>query len=111
MKKNKNPKAEPVIEAERADENAEIPVGDYTIHMALAEAREMFRNSIRPIHPRTIYHVAQTILREKRAATESPRRIEGENEYQAWLKSKGLVESDDYGYVSQTGGKIFPSQD
>jgi hypothetical protein len=114
MKKNKNPNAELMVHTERfkvTEDKAEIPVSDYTIHMVLAEAREMFRNSIRPIHPRTIYHVAQTILRNKRVATELPRRFEGENEFQAWLESQGLVESDDCGYVSQTGRKIFPSRD
>jgi len=54
MKKNKNPNAELMVHTERfkvTEDKAEIPVSDYTIHMVLAEAREMFRNSIRPIHP------------------------------------------------------------
>jgi len=88
--KEKKKISEPVVETRSfnvAEENPDNPVGEYNIHMAVTEAREKYRNSIRPIHPRTIYHVAQTILRNKQAATELPRRFEGENEYQAWLKS------------------------
>ena len=113
MKKNQ-PTAQPVIEIDPlkgAEQHAEIPVGEYTIHMALAEATEKYRNSIRPIDRRTIYRAAQTILREKQAATQLPRRFEGENEYQAWLESQGLMESDDYGYVSQTRTKNISELD
>jgi hypothetical protein len=109
--KKKQPEMIQTDAPKAVEEKMNNPAGEYTIHMALAEATEMFRDSIRPIDRRTIYHVAQTILKNERAATEVPRRFEGENEYQAWLKSKGLVESDDYGYVSQTGRKIFPSED
>jgi hypothetical protein len=79
--------------------------------MALAEATERYRTSTRPIDRWTIARAAQTILRERRAARELPRRFEGENEYHVWLESQGLMESDDYGYVSQTERKIFPSMD
>jgi len=105
----------PVIERvslKEPEQYVEIPVGEYTIQMALAEAQEKYRNCIRPIDRWTIARAAQTILRERRAATELPRRFEGENEYQEWLKSQGLFESYDDGYVSQTGlRKIFPSKD
>jgi len=114
MSKTKKQQPERVVETDShkgAEEKAEKPVGEYTIQMALAEAMEKFRDSIRPMHPRTIYREAQIILRNKRAATESPRRFEGENEYQAWLKSKGLVESHDDDYISQTGRNKFSSMD
>src|SRR4051794_39833342 len=113
MKKDKNSKAELVVEAEppkRAEENAQR-TGEYTIEMALAEAREKYRNTTRPLDRWTIARAAQTILRENRAEMQLPKRFEGENEYQAWLKSKGLVEVNDH-YRSQTGRTPkFPSRD
>jgi hypothetical protein len=41
-----------------AEEKAENPVGEFTVQMALAEAREKYRDE------------AQTILRNKQAATQ-----------------------------------------
>jgi hypothetical protein len=45
-------KPQSVIETDSLNEperHTEIPAGEYTIHMALAEATEKYRNSIRPI--------------------------------------------------------------
>jgi hypothetical protein len=58
------------------------------------------------------HHHALTILKTKKSATESPKVFEGEHEYRAWLKSKGMIEVDNDAYVSQTGlRKNFSSMD
>lgn len=84
---------------------------EFNIHQALRIVTEKYRDSLRPITPKTIYHEALLMVKEKKAATNLSRKFEGENEYQEWLKSKGLVESDDDGYVSQTGQNKFPSKE
>jgi hypothetical protein len=87
-------------------------VGEYNIYRALEEAAEKLSHSGREISRRTIYHHALTILKTKKSATESPKVFEGEHEYRAWLKSKGMIEVDNDAYVSQTGlRKKFSSMD
>ena len=110
--KNKKAKAELELETDPLAKTAPDHIGgEYDMHMALAEAKEKYGHLLREVHPRTIYHEALMILKSKRAATQSPTVVEGENEYQAWLKSKGISELDD-DYVSQTGRRPkLPSTD
>jgi hypothetical protein len=97
--------------AETASTIAETIGEQFDIHQALRIVTDKYRDSLRPISPKSIYHEALLMVKEKKAATNLSRKFEGENEYQAWLKSQGISEGDDDGYVSQTGRKIFPSAD
>jgi hypothetical protein len=108
--KNKKTKAELTLKTDPLAKMApDHNGGEYDIHMALSEAKEKYGHLLREVHPRTIYHQALMLLKSKRAATQSPRIFEGENEYQAWLKSKGISELDD-DYISETGRRPkFPS--